>query len=71
MPATDSLSGEQFGGLPRPHSREDNIASRNDETPLPESGGTMGSAKSRAAWRTQGVMPYSKATAGSTFNPYA
>lgn len=73
-----NLSGAQFGSQstaniepPQAHRASANPAGGGVETPLSESAGTWGTAKTHAAWRKQGVMPYSKATSGSTFNPYA
>lgn len=76
MPGPEALSSEQFGGqvsgtLPQPHRAQDNLQDRGDRTPLPEAANTQGTARARTAWRLEGVQPWSKATAGTTYNPDA
>lgn len=42
-----------------------------NDRPLSLSSNTIGSVNTAAAWRAPNrVMPFSKATSGSTFNPY-
>lgn len=73
------MIGQQFSGITdgkipqahsiamHPHLRE--LADA-DGPPLSEGTRTFGSVKTAAAWRKHGVMPYSKETSGSTFNPF-
>lgn len=74
MSAQDNLQPVQFGKQVAPKPDWSNAPGRRrptamSETPLPLGAKSSTSAQRLSAWRLSNNVPYSKATAGSIFDP--